>query len=965
MKDRFINLMLIVLISMSSVGCSAVRYVETRAGIGAVKIVGASEERKTKLNKRDFRLGFNATENQLGVKLEYRPYYSVERQQVITYSPKKASTTEILIGTSYVVVLAGILAVVLVETGEVAVNDKGELYNVTEFDWSRLNSIQWAALGGISLDSLIWLATNNSDVTVREPWRKIKEPAKGEWQFLEKHPYRIELPKYNFGKDYLSKSGNDSIAVNEFLSGVTNPLRFENIESISLRASTMYDGRTEQKDLVLKRQEHLQPFHDVVLLEKGIDMSSTGKPILMPRPEATIRWSPASVKAGGVATLRVTVKNTGKGSVYRLTARTTSQNPNFNNRELKFGKIDPNSSMTALASFKIDKLMRTQTVPIGIRFAEYNDHIPANIEAELNVLEEPRPKFDYAYRIIDGGTKNSVGNGDGIFQRGESADILVTVRNSGSGNAAGVIARVHLLDGTDVDIYGDNFANLQTLAPGVSKTATFNVGVKSVSSINRLQMNLSVQENTFRDETKLTETINLPIGRVIAPNVKDLDLVATITSNSAQVYTGASNQSPISADIPGDSQVKVSGQFGEWYRIQLNVQNRKLTGWVHQGQVTTAKDPRQGSSPIKKSAVVEVFQNTPPILEIFEPKQQQIVVEDRSIPIEAIAITNRGLKDVTVTVNGKVQDIVKSSGTNRNTTPKTVFRIQENVLLNNGINTIKLHATDISGRVSDTITLSVTREREEVRNDYALLFGVNSYEHFDPWHKLNNPIPDAEAIKDELTRKYGFTVELVSDPSRDEILTKINEYAQKQYNENDQLLIFFAGHGYYEERNNIGIGYLVASDTLPPDADRGKSSYISHGDLRDRIENIGCEHILLMVDACFSGAFDPTVAQFNRGRSPNRIPNNVSKKEVIKQTLAYKSRWYLTSGGKEYVSDGAPNQHSPFTRRILDALRSGGGQLGILTLDDIRSYVEKATPEPRVGEFGTNAPGSNFLFIRK
>ena len=770
------------------------------------------------------------------------------------------------------------------------------------------------------------------------------------------------MPSYNFGKYYLSKSGNENILIRDFLYGVKQPIRFGDIKSVSLYASTRFDGKVYQKNLNLETQAQLQPFHDVALAARNIDMISSGKPRLMPRPEASIRWSPASAKAGGVATLRVTVKNIGKGTVYRLTARTTSQNPNFNNRELKFGKIDPNSSITALVSFEIDKLMRTQAVPIGIKFAEYNGHIPANIETELNVLEKPRPKFDYAYRIIDGGTATSVGNGDGIFQRGESADIIVTIRNSGKGNATGVTARLNRIDRAGVDMYGNALKNLQTLAPGDSKTADFNVGIKRSASISQLSLELSIQENTFGTETELKETLILPIGRT-APKVRELDLVATITSNSAQAYNGASNQTPISAEIPSDSQVKISGQLGNWYRVQLNVQDKTLTGWVHQDQIT--KVSRPGRSPIEKSDVVEVFQNTPPTLELFEPKQQRIVVEDRSIPIQAIAIANRGLKDVTVTVNGKVQDIVKSSVTNRNTTPKTVFRMQENVLLNYGINTIKLHATDISGRVSNIITLSVTREREEVRNDYALLFGVNSYEHFDPWHKLNNPIPDAEAIRDELKSKYGFTVELVSDPSRDEILTKINEYAQKQYNENDQLLIFFAGHGYFEETNDVGIGYLVASDTLPPDADRGKSSYISHGDLRDRIENIGCEHIFLMIDACFSGTFDPTVAQLNRGRSANRVPNNVSKKNFIKQTLAYKSRWYLTSGGKEYVSDGAPNQHSPFTRRILDAFRSGGGQHGILTLDDIRRYVEKAKPQPRAGEFGSNAPGSNFLFIRK
>jgi hypothetical protein len=677
-----------------------------------------------------------------------------------------------------------------------------------------------------------------------------------------------------------------------------------------------------------------------------------------------VRWRKAAVRAGDVATLRVTIENTGKGTLYRFTALMASSNPIFNNRELKFGKIEPGESRTVPVSFELGKLMRTQEVPIRIQFGEYNDYVPANIEAKLNVIEIPRPRFDYAYRIVDGETATSAGNGDGIIQLGESADIQVIIRNSGKGSAAGVTARLNLLDRTGVDIYGDTFVNLRTLVPGDSKMATFNVGVKRRAPISRLRLNLSVEENNFGSETKLAETLNLPIGRVDAPKISDLDLVATITSNVAQVYNGASIATPISAEIPRDSRVKVSGQLGEWYRVELNVRDQDLTGWVHQGQLTTVQISRQPSSQESTTTTVEVFQNTPPTLALFEPEQWDIKVEDSTITIQSLAVANKGIKRVELTVNGKAINIAKQGMNDTQSPPPTAVRIEESVPLRYGKNTIRLSAFDTDNQTSEVIVLSVTRVREQVRQDYALLFGANSYEHYDPWHKLNNPIPDAEAIRDELKNRYGFAVEFISDPTRDEILTKINEYAQKQYNDNDQLLIFFGGHGYFEETNDIGIGYLVATDTMPPDADPGKSSYISHGDLRERIENIGCDHIFLMIDACFSGTFDPLVAQFNRARGGNRIPDDVTRSEFIKQTLAYKTRWYLTSGGKEYVSDGRPNHHSPFTRRVLEALRSGGGQHGILTLDDIRRYVEKATPQPRAGEFGTNAPGSNFLFIR-
>ena len=967
MKDRLISLTLIVLISMTTVGCSVVRITQTQAGVAVEKKVSKTETREMPLSKRDFRLGFGATNDALGIRLEYRPYYNLETREIVTYKPSKGGRTlETLIGAASVGVLIWVLSDVLVETGEVAVDDEGELYNVTEFDWDRMSPLQMASLAGVSLDFILWVYyATQYEATVHKPWQNGGEVI-GEWQLLRNHPYRIELPTYNFGKNYQAKTGNESILVREFLTGIRDPIAFMDVDSVSLRASTDFEGRGYEKTVRFTTQTQLQPFREVALAAKGIDMISTGKPRLMPRPEVTLRWNENPVQAGKAAALWVTVKNTGKGTLYRLTALTISPDSTLNNHELKFGKIDPGNSMSVPVSFNIDKLKRTQDIPVHIRFAEYNDYVPGNIESLLRVVENPRPKFDYAYRVVDGGTATSVGNRDGIFQKGESADIQVAIRNRGSGSAAGVTARLSLLDRAGVEIYGDTFVNLQMLNSGNTKLATFNVGVKGNASINTLRLRLSVQENNFGDETHLTETINLPISQGAARKIEDMNLIAWITSNSAQVYNGASSATPISAEIPQNSQVQVSGQLGEWYRVELNLRDQKTTGWIHGEQLTTAKRTRQPNAEVEKPQVVEVFQNTPPTLALLKPKQHEIVVEEGELVIEAHAVTNRGIKNVVLSVNGEKKNIGTRRSNATQQSSQTVFRIEERVLLNYGLNTIELNAYDTKNQASEPIVISVTREREEVRNDYALLFGVNSYEHFDPWHKLNNPIPDVEAIGNELKNRYEFAVEIVSDPSRDDILTKINEYARKRYNDNDQLLIFFAGHGYFEETNDVGIGYLVTSDTLPPEADRGKSSYISHGDLRERIENIGCEHIFLIIDACFSGTFDPLVSQFNRARGTNEISNNTSKRELIKQALAYKTRWYLTSGGKEYVSDGPPNQHSPFTRRVLDALRStGGGRHGILTLEDIGRYVERATPQPRAGEFGTNAPGSNFLFIRK
>ena len=81
--------------------------------------------------------------------------------------------------------------------------------------------------------------------------------------------------------------------------------------------------------------------------------------------------------------------------------------------------------------------------------------------------------------------------------------------------------------------------------------------------------------------------------------------------------------------------------------------------------------------------------------------------------------------------------------------------------------------------------------------------------------------------------------------------------------------------------------------------------------------------------------------------------------------MKFKTRRYLTSGGKEYVPDGTPGHHSPFARKFLEALRSYGGQDHIITLAEMVLFFERLAPEPRYGEFGSNEPGSDFLFIAR
>jgi len=344
------------------------------------------------------------------------------------------------------------------------------------------------------------------------------------------------------------------------------------------------------------------------------------------------------------------------------------------------------------------------------------------------------------------------------------------------------------------------------------------------------------------------------------------------------------------------------------------------------------------------------------------------------VPIAEHSIVHNGLFYIQAKVKcetklNKVEIVVKSIETNQ-VLGKHVHEIQKNELnslviektihLPDGKNQLEVMAENMDGlKVYSTKVITVGTESlakidKLDRTDYALVFATDNY---DNWSDLVNPIFDSRAIANELRNIYNFKVEVVENATQSEILKKLREYAGKEYKPLDQLFIFFAGHGTFDQ--TFGEGFVVTKESLLND--EAKTTYLSHNRLRSITNNIPCNHILLTMDVCFGGTFDAAIASA-RG-TVDEIYKEQNQNEFISRKLLYKTRRYLTSGGKEYVSDGVAGKHSPFTKFFLDALRSRGGQDNILTLPELNSYVEKLKTPPRFGEFGDNQAGSDFVFV--
>ena len=205
---------------------------------------------------------------------------------------------------------------------------------------------------------------------------------------------------------------------------------------------------------------------------------------------------------------------------------------------------------------------------------------------------------------------------------------------------------------------------------------------------------------------------------------------------------------------------------------------------------------------------------------------------------------------------------------------------------------------DQRGVVITTDADSVQFNVSDASRNFMLVIGVNDYTD---WPKLNNAKSDAEAFKQVLNERYGFdpanTMELYDQQvTVKNILDRLSEIRDR-VGADDNLVIYFSGHGFYDKA--IDEGYWI-----PYNARKGEvTDYLPNSTLVKYIKAMNCKHIFLVVDACFSGAL------FSDGH-----------KGYVEKVGQCRSRWCLSSGRLELVSDGKTGDHSPFAYYLLKFL---------------------------------------------
>lgn len=230
------------------------------------------------------------------------------------------------------------------------------------------------------------------------------------------------------------------------------------------------------------------------------------------------------------------------------------------------------------------------------------------------------------------------------------------------------------------------------------------------------------------------------------------------------------------------------------------------------------------------------------------------------------------------------------------------------------------------------------------RRFHALIIAENKYED-DHIPSLDQPIEDARKLSAVLREKYNFkeeNIQLLEDATRTEIVEAFEKL--DTLNNYDNLLIFYAGHGYWDEK--LEQGYW-----MPIDASKNsRANWISNSTIRDYIKGIESKHTLLIADACFSGGLLKTRSV---GKSVFGLYNLPSRKAMTSGTLT-------TVPDKSVFLDYLVN----YLKNNKEALISADELFYSIKVDVINN-----SPQSQIPQYGpiqnANDEGGEFLFLNK
>jgi len=391
----------------------------------------------------------------------------------------------------------------------------------------------------------------------------------------------------------------------------------------------------------------------------------------------------------------------------------------------------------------------------------------------------------------------------------------------------------------------------------------------------------------------------------------------------------------------------------------IQIYKQSLALQIVQPEITKALATIESNT--EKVIIAEISDKTPPSINITSPQVTRglkVVQKNKSTIITGNATDPSGIYEVLV--NG-IEAQVDASGNFSATVP---LAIGDNALsvaatdtkMNKGVFNFSINrqagapAAPLTPVITDTDIIPINTTTVEAKGKYyALIIGVQDYKD-ESINDLDRPVADANSLYQTLIANYTFDkqdVNFLKNPTRDQLFEAL-DILSKKVKSTDNLLIFYAGHGYWDETRKQGFWF-------PSDARRqNRSTWLTNADLKEYISAINSKHTLLISDACFSGGIF-------KSRS---VMTGASR--AVKELYELPSRKAMTSGTLKEVPD-----QSVFIQYLVKRLQQNTEKY--LSAEQLYSTLRIAvinnSANGQVPQFGeikeSGDEGGDFIFIKK
>ena len=661
-----------------------------------------------------------------------------------------------------------------------------------------------------------------------------------------------------------------------------------------------------------------------------------------PMPEAALVIHPVEVQAGGDLALKLTVKNKGKGPLYRFQARIRSDDPALDGHLFYLGKIDGGLTAEDVVAIRVPADRPDGAIPVRLEFEEFNGFVPDQLKARIALKGLPRPRFAYTLQIVDDGSGSSVGNGDGRIQKGEAVDLLITVKNVGAVAAHSTAVELAIPPAHSLKL-SKSLLEFGPLKPDETKRATVNLFVGRDIKDDQLPVRLYIRDKGSK--SILDETVKLAVDHRPTPQIVTTNKVVSIDSPSIKIHSGAGPETPVIASGTKGQALTVSGELDDWYRVQISPNE---TGWVARTDVKEAQESIKGEMPvptISGTPVVKLFQNAPPVIALAAPSDNTEITTER-INVAGAAASEKGMARVEIRLNGQLVTqresrgiAVKPGGPEIHTN----LEFSERLWLREGKNQIVVTAFD-RDNLSASRTLTVTRvvDRGKI---WAVIIGISHYRAVQP---LRYADKDALAFHDYLANHIGIpkeqTILLLNEQATLMNLKRtLGTDLRRKAGEKDTVIVYYAGHGAPEADASAGDDDGLEKYIVPYDADP-RDLYTTGLPMREIetiFQRLTPERVIFISDSCYSGA--------TAGRTfATALRRAVVSDNFLTRLSKGKGRIVLSASKANEVSEEREDlAHGVFTYYLLEGLRGSADadKDGIITVDEVYSYVTKKVPE--------------------